>query len=116
MNDSTLPTPRSPALRLGAHVLAHLRAVAEGIAPGAAARRYLLTAADDDTALRAHRAAVDVAAAVVRRAGLGSRWRLLRVAQLPAIALAAPIPLEEWAEAKGYGDFSHDERAPGPAG
>ncbi len=109
MDDSTLPNPRSPALRLGAHVLAHLRAVAEGIAPGVAARRYLLTAADDGTALRAHRAAVDVATAVVRRAGLGSRWRLLRVAQLPAIALAAPIPLEEWAEAKGYGDFSHDE-------
>ncbi len=109
MNDSTLPKPRSPALRLGAHVLAHLRAVAEGIAPGAAARRYLLTAADDGTALRAHRAAVDVATAVVRRAGLGSRWRLLRVAELPAAALAAPMPLEEWAEAKGYGDFSHDE-------
>ena len=112
MNDSNLPQSRSPSLRLGAHVLAHLRAVAAGIAPGAAARRYLLTAADDGTALRAHRAAVDVAAAVVRRAGLGSRWRLLRVAQLPASALAAPVSLEEWAEAKGYEGFSHDELLP----
>lgn len=98
--------------RLGVHVLAHLRAVAEGIAPGTAARRYLLTATDDGAALRAHRAAVDTAAAVARRAGLGSRWRLLRVAQLPVVALAAPVPLEEWAEAKGYGDFSFEELLP----
>ena len=99
-------------LRLGSHVLAHLRSVAEGIAPDAAARRYLLTASDEETALRAHRAAVDTAAAVARRAGLGSHWRLLRVAQLPAQALAAPVPLEEWAEAKGYEGFSFDELLP----
>lgn len=93
-------------------MLAHLRSVAEGIAPGDAARRYLLTASDDGSALRAHRAAVDTAAALARRAGLGSRWRLLRVAQLPAQALAAPVPLEEWAEAKGYEDFSFEELLP----
>lgn len=99
-------------LRLGTHVLAHLRAVAEGVAPGPAARRYLLGAGDDRTAWRLHRAAVDTAAALARRAGLGSRWRLLRVAQLPTQALAAPVPLEEWAEAKGYEDFSFDELLP----
>ena len=38
---------RAP-LRLSAHVLAHLRAVAQGIAPGVASRRYLLNARDDD--------------------------------------------------------------------
>ena len=113
MNDSVPRIPsRTAPLRLGAHVLAHLRSVAEGIAPGAAARRYLLTASDEETALRAHRAAVDTAAAVARRAGLGSRWRLLRVAQLPVQTLAAPVSLEEWAEAKGYGDFSFDELLP----
>ena len=99
-------------LSLGAHILAHLRAVAEGITPGVSARRYLLTAADDATVLRAHRAAVDAAAAVARRAGVGSRWRLLRVAQLPAATIVAPVSLEEWAADKGYADFSFDELLP----
>ena len=99
-------------LRLSAHVLAHLRAVAEGIAPSAAARRYLLTAADDGAALRAHLAAVDAGTAVARRAGTGPRWRLLRMAHLPVPAVALPPPLEEWAEARGYDGFSHDELLP----
>ena len=102
---------RAP-LRLSAHVLAHLRAVAQGIAPGVASRRYLLNASDDGAALRAHRAAVETATALARRAGLGSGWRLLRVAQLPDQAPAAMPSLEEWAEAKGYQDFSESELLP----
>ena len=99
-------------LRLGTHVLAHLRAVAQGIAPGAAARRYLVNSFGDGAALRAHRAAVDTAAALARRAGLGPSWRLLRVAQLPDQLPAARPSLEEWAEAKGYQDFSEAELLP----
>ena len=102
---------RAP-LRLSAHVLAHLRAVAQGIAPGVASRRYLLNASDDGAALRAHRVAVDTASALARRAGLGPSWRLLRVAQLPDQAPAALPSLEEWAEAKGYQDFSEAELLP----
>ena len=86
-------------LRLGTHVLAHLRAVAQGIAPGAAARRYLVNSFGDGAAL-------------ARRSGLGPSWRLLRVAQLPDQLPAARPSLEEWAEAKGYQDFSETELLP----
>jgi integrase len=102
-------------LRLGAHVLAHLRAIAEGLSVADCARRYLVSGADDETWQRANRAAVDAATSVARRAGLGTRWRLLRIGQLPAAALAAqqqtapPVDLEAWAEERGYEEFSFAE-------
>ncbi|QPN33376.1 tyrosine-type recombinase/integrase [Diaphorobacter sp. JS3051] len=99
---------RSPApLRLTRDVLAHLRSVAEGFPVARSARRYL--DCSEESAAAVHRAAVDIAAAVARRAGLGPRWRLLRVPQLPAQALAAPVSIEEWAESKGYDGFSYEE-------
>ena len=67
--------PASP-LRLTRDVLAHLRSVAEGFPVASSARRYL--DCSEDSAVAVHRAAVDMAAAVARRAGLGPRWRLLR--------------------------------------
>ena len=98
--------PASP-LRLTRDVLAHLRSVAEGFPVASSARRYL--DCSEDSAVAVHRAAVDMAAAVARRAGLGPRWRLLRVQQLPVQALAKPVSLEEWAESNGYDGFSFEE-------
>ena len=98
--------PASP-LRLTRDVLAHLRSVAEGFPVASSARRYL--DCSEDSAVAVHSAAVDMAAAVARRAGLGPRWRLLRVQQLPVQALAKPVSLEEWAESNGYDGFSFEE-------
>lgn len=95
-------------LTLTLDVLSHLRAVAQGIAPADAARRYL-RAGHDGRAMVLHRRAVDMAAAVARRAGLGARWRLLRLPVLATPALAGDVALEEWAERHGYEDFSLDE-------
>lgn len=95
-------------LVLTADMLAHLRAVAEGLAPADAARRYL-RARQDGGALAAHRRAVDTAAAVARRSGLGARWRLLRLPALATPALASGVALEEWAEQHGYEGFSFEE-------
>lgn len=103
-----------PALRLGRHVLAYLRAISEGVEPVKAAKNYLVD--DGRAAASAHHAAVQSAILVARRAGLGSRWRLLRSplpAALPAPALPAISPpalsLEAWAESEGLEDWSMDE-------
>lgn len=105
---AVVPAPSSP-VRLGAHVLAHLRAVAEGVSPSESARRYLVDGDAEGAALAAHQGTAAAAALLARRAGLGSRWRLLRMGRLPAAALAAPVDLDAWAEVRGYTDFSHDE-------
>ncbi|MCR6481069.1 tyrosine-type recombinase/integrase [Variovorax sp. ZS18.2.2] len=116
----------SPALtlRLSRQVLAHLRAVAEGISVLAAARTYLVD--DGRGAEGAHEAAVQSAILIAQRAQMGSRWRLLRMKPLgrpePAGALPSPAPdaatanaavvvpsLEAWAEAEGLTDWSIDE-------
>ena len=96
-----------PSLFLPRHVLAHLRAVAEGIPHGESARRFLL--ASPAGARAAHRAAAASAALFARRVGLGARWRLLLLDPAPALLESLP-PLEEWAEANGYSGFCLDEQ------
>lgn len=94
--------------KLTLDVVAHLRAVAQGIAPADAARLYL-RAGHDGSAARLHREAVALAAAVAKRAGFGARWRLLRLPVLATPALASAVSLEEWAERNGYDDFSFED-------
>lgn len=105
-----LQASTSTALRLLPQHLAHLRAVAEGVALVDSARRYLGVQHGAE-ALGAHRAAVEVAAAVARR-NRDSRWRLLPLAlstpDSGALSLAPPS-MEEWAEAEGLMDWSADE-------
>lgn len=99
-------------MRLSRDVLAHLRAVAEGVPVLDAATTYLVD--DGRSAAAAHDAAVQAAGLVARRAGMGSRWRLLRVptqAVLPSpvAEISAPPSLEEWASAEGLDDWSVGE-------
>lgn len=93
--------------RLGRAHFAHLRAVVEGLAPEAAAQRYLAA----DTLANARRAHADVVRrlrAIARRRG-NPAWRLI------GLALAAPAAerptLEQWADAKGLdlGDWGERE-------
>jgi integrase len=95
---------------LGRHVLAHLKAVAEGVSPIAAARNYL--AVDEDGAGAAHEAAAQSAIMIARRAGLGPRWRLLRLdltAQPAPNGTAAGMPeppsIDDWAADGGLEDW-----------
>jgi len=81
------------------------------VPPVKAAKHYLVD--DGRAAAAAHQAAVQSAILIARRAGLGSRWRLLRM-QLPA-ALPAPVgfpalSLEEWAESEGLEDWPMAEQ------
>lgn len=110
-------------MRLSRQTLAYLRAIAEGVPVVTAARAYLVD--DGRSAEAAHQGAVQAAVFVARRAGLGSRWRLLRAplalprtesngssdpATPQLAAPAAKVPtLEEWAEAEGLEDWSADE-------
>jgi len=97
-----------PAVRLGVHHCAHLRAVAEGVSIAESAARYL-GIEHAASAPAAHRAAVDLAAAVARRRG-DVRWRLLGLPLSPALVAprsgSATPTLEEWAALKGYEDWS----------
>jgi len=109
------PQPHaSPALRLSRHVLAYLRAIAEGVSTSAAARTYLVD--DGRSAETAHQAAVQSAVLIAQRARLGPHWRLLRSTSQAGATLPSPsapdaaVPsLEEWAEAEGLADWSIDE-------
>jgi integrase len=97
-----------PALRLGLHHVAHLRAVAEGIAVVEAAKRYLGVDRAAE-ALAEHRSAVDRVAAVARRRG-DSRWRLLGIELREPQEAAEPLPtLGEWAEGEGLEDLAEAE-------
>ncbi len=107
----SLPSPaahRAP-LRLGRHLLAHLKAVAEGVSPIIAARTYLDV--DEPSAGIAHQGAVLSAIMVARRAGLGTRWRLLRLTlTLSPTASAGAAPavqpsVDEWAAESGLEDW-----------
>jgi hypothetical protein len=65
-----------PTLRLSRDVLAYLRGLAQGLPHLTVAKAYLVE--DGRAGAGAHQAAVQSAILIARRAGLGSRWRLLR--------------------------------------
>jgi integrase len=94
-------------IHLGLPQFAHLRAVAEGVDPLAAAQRYL----GPDTrhaAMSMHQALVDRARALARQSGQGA-WRLIGVslsAAAGAVDPAAVVPtIDDWISAQGYDGF-----------
>jgi len=102
-------TASPDSIRLSRHVLAHLRAVAEGVPPVAAARTYLdVDGPTPQHAQLAHEAALRSAMLVARRAYGDSRWRLLQLPlALPSPSAAdADVPtLEAWAVERGLEDW-----------
>ena len=98
----------APRLLLRTHHFAYLRAVVEGVDVDQAARLYLGVQHGGEVAAK-HRLIVEQARALARRAG-DARWRLIgiRIVDAPGAEVTAP-PIDEWAEAEGLGDWSHDE-------
>ena len=99
-----------PGPKLGAHHLAYLRAVAEGLAPHQAAARYLGQDAHEGAVAlrRAHNAVVDRVRALARRRG-DPRWRLIGLSIKPHEGGEQAPPVDQWAEALGLGDFGQAE-------
>lgn len=98
---SSLTLLEAKAPRLGLHHVAYLRAVAEGVAMGDAAQRYL-GIEHRGQAITAHRAVIALASAIARRRG-DSRWRLLGLS-LPEGQAGAPT-LDDWAQVQGLEDW-----------
>lgn len=104
-----------PALpRLGVHHIAYLRALAEGVAPAEAARRYL-GLEHGHQLVTLHQRLIDQLRALARRAG-ERRWRLIGLAlgsrlgsRSEEVPTAGPPSLDEWARAEGLEDWSHAE-------
>lgn len=99
-----------PAAKLGAHHLAYLRAVVEGLPQSQAAVRYLgHDPCNSGPALRKiHQALVDRVRALARRQG-DPRWRLVGLSIKPLVQHAAPPSMTDWASALGLDDFGHAE-------
>ena len=96
--------------RLGAHHLAYLRAIAEGVPQRQAAARYLGHDEHDGAVAlrRAHNAIVDRVRALARRQG-DARWRLIGLSIRPQAEGAQPPPVDQWAFEQGLEDFSQAE-------
>ena len=101
--------------KLGPHHFAYLRAVAEGLRPVDAARRYLAMEHGAEVA-GLHRRLVDQVRAVARRRG-DARWRLIGI-ELPSSGSAPGatpgagqvVPsIDDWADAEGLSDWSYGE-------
>ena len=106
---AALAPPCSPALRLGRHHFAHLRAVAEGIAIPEAAKLYL-GIDHGNAAQAAHHVVVDRIRALARRRG-DCRWRLIGadLRDSPSAPGQPPPPIDEWAASQGLTDWSYDD-------
>lgn len=105
----TAPAPAATA-KIGAHHLAYLRALAEGVTQRQAAVRYLgHEPRDGAVALRrSHNATVDRVRALARRQG-DVRWRLIGLTIRTPDA-GAPLPsIDDWARERALDDFSHAE-------
>lgn len=100
---STAPLALSgpKARRLGLHHVAYLRAIAEGVAMGDAAQRYL-GIEHRGQAITAHRAVLALASSIARRRG-DPRWRLLGLSLHEAPA--SVVSLDDWAQAQGLEDW-----------
>ncbi len=98
--------PMTPEVKLGAHHLAYLRAMAEGVPQRHAAARYLGHDLRDGAVVlrKSHNAVVDRVRALGRREG-DPRWRLIGLVIKPhEIGQQAP-PIDQWAEAQGLDGF-----------
>lgn len=99
-----------PATQIGAHHLAYLRALAEGVTPQHAATRYLgHDLADGARALRKlHHSTVDQVRALARRRG-DARWRLIGLTiRAPEVETPAPS-IDDWARERAMDGFSQAE-------
>lgn len=94
------------ATKLGAHHLAYLRAVAEGVPQRAAAARYLGHDLHDGAVAlrRAHNAVVDQVRTLARRQG-DRRWRLVGLVVTAREAEQTAPPIDQWAESLGLDGF-----------
>ena len=97
-----------PTTQVGAHHLAYLRALAEGVAQQQAAARYLgHDKVDGAAALRQlHNTTVDQVRALARRQG-DARWRLIGLTMRPQQAQPPAQSLDEWAHEQAMDGFSH---------
>ncbi|MBL8349682.1 MAG: tyrosine-type recombinase/integrase [Burkholderiaceae bacterium] len=96
--------------KLGAHHLAYLRAIAEGLPQASAAARYLgHDPRDGAVALRRmHHAIVDRVRALARRRG-DARWRLIGLSIRPHAGATAVPPVDQWAREQRLEDFGQAE-------
>jgi len=110
MTTKALAAPPATA-RLGAHHVAHLAAVVEGMSIEDAAKRYLGVHAS--SAAKQHRQIVELVRALARRRD-DARWDVLPLddradANTQEDATPEPPSLQEWAEARGYDDGWREE-------
>lgn len=105
---STLSPAR--AVKIGAHHLAYLRALAEGVTQRLAAVRYLgLDPRDGAVELRrVHNATADQVRALARRRG-DPGWRLIGLTIRPNDSRAQPPSIDEWASEQSLDGFSQAE-------
>lgn len=94
--------------KLGAHHIAYLRALAEGVDPLKCARTYL-DANEPIEAKAAHREVMETARAIARRMAAGdSAWRLLGLIIRPK-AIPKQVTLDAFILERGLEDFPIDE-------
>ena len=100
----------APETKLGAHHLAYLRAIAEGVLQRHAAARYLGHDLRDGAVVlrRSHNAVVDRVRSLGRRQG-DPRWRLIGLVIKPHEAGEQAPPIDQWAEAQGLDGFGQAE-------
>lgn len=100
----------TPVVKLGAHHLAYLRAIAEGVAQRHAAARYLGHDLHDGAVAlrRAHNAIVDRVRTLARRQS-DPRWRLVGLVVKPHEAGQQTPPIDQWAEDLGLDGFGQAE-------
>lgn len=100
-------TSPSPAVKIGAHHLAYLRALAEGVAQRPAAVRYLgLDPRDGAVVLRrVHSATVDRVRALARRRG-DTGWRLIGLSIRLQDGGEQPPSIDDWASERSLDGFS----------
>lgn len=99
-----------PAAKIGAHQLAYLRALAEGVAQHQAAARYLGHDVHDGAAAlrQLHHTTVDQVRALARRQG-ETRWRLIGLTiRAPETDTPAPS-IDDWARERAVDGFSQAE-------
>src|SRR3989344_6076446 len=105
MNSTTYMTSNR---KLGAHHIAYLRALAEGVDPLKCARTYL-DANEPIEAKAAHREVMETARAIARRMAAGdSAWRLLGLIIRPK-AIPKQVTLDAFILERGLEDFPIDE-------
>jgi site-specific recombinase XerD len=100
----------APEAKLGAHHLAYLRAMAEGVSQRHAAASYLGHDLHDGAVAlrRSHNAIVDRVRTLARRQG-DPRWRLIGIVVKPHEVGQPTPPIDQWAEELGLDGFGQAE-------